>query len=588
MRAATPEQIDTYTRQGWWGTDTLIDLFLRQAESTPQVVALVDPPNRAEFTEGSPQRLTYAELRAQVDRLAAALVRLGVEPDQVIMVQLPNIAELVITYLAAARIGAIISPVPVQYRTHELRQVLALAEPSVYITARTFNGFDYLAMLDGLLPDFPSVRALIAAGANVPEGMISLDRLLAEPHDAEALAAYLRRHPLDANDVLTLCWTSGTEADPKGVPRSHNHWLSIAYVTVDGAELRPGDRLLNPFPLVNMSAIGGMLVPWLLTGGALVMHQPLNLGVFLQQIKQEGIHYTVAPPVLLNLLLLKPALLADADLSTIRCIGSGSAPLSPWMVLQWSERYGIPVLNFFGSNEGTGFVSTPGDIPDPSERARFFPRYGVPGWRWKLRNASALSTKLVDPETKAVITEPGVAGELAIRGPAVFSGYYKRPDLTARAFDADGYFYTGDLFAIAGEGGELNRYRFVGRWKDIILRAGMKIAPEELENLLADFPKIAECAVVGIPDRRLNEEQVFVVVVAKPGEQPALSEIVNFLKSKDIAAYKLPKKLVRVEALPRNPVGKVLKRALREKIEAALAVQQTAAEPEADELALPV
>lgn len=588
MRVATPEQIDTYTRQGWWGTDTLIDLFLRQAESAPQVVALVDPPNRAEFTEGSPQRLTYAELRAQVDRLAAALVRLGLGPDQVIMVQLPNIAELVITYLAAARIGAIISPVPVQYRTHELRQVLALAEPSVYITARTFNGFDYLAMLNGLLPDFPSVRALIAAGANVPEGVVSLDRLLAEPHDAEALAAYLRRHPLDANDVLTLCWTSGTEADPKGVPRSHNHWLSIAYVTVDGAELRPGDRLLNPFPLVNMSAIGGMLVPWLLTGGTLVMHQPLNLGVFLQQIKQEGIHYTVAPPVLLNLLLLKPALLADSDLSTIRCIGSGSAPLSPWMVSQWSERYGIPVLNFFGSNEGTGFVSTPGDIPDPSERARFFPRYGVPGWRWKLRNASALSTKLVDPETKAVITEPGVAGELAIRGPAVFSGYYKRPDLTARAFDADGYFYTGDLFAIAGEGGELNRYRFVGRWKDIILRAGMKIAPEELENLLADFPKIAECAVVGIPDRRLNEEQVFVVVVAKPGEQPALSEIVNFLKSKDIAAYKLPKKLVRVEALPRNPVGKVLKRALREKIEAALAVQQTAAEPEADELALPV
>ncbi len=588
MRAATPEQIDTYTRQGWWGTDTLIDLFLRQAESAPQVVALVDPPNRAEFTEGSPQRLTYAELRAQVDRLAAALVRLGLGPDQVIMVQLPNIAELVITYLAAARIGAIISPVPVQYRTHELRQVLALAEPSVYITARTFNGFDYLAMLNGLLPDFPSVRALIAVGANVPEGVVCLDRLLAEPHDAEALAAYLRRHPLDANDVLTLCWTSGTEADPKGVPRSHNHWLSIAYVTVDGAELRPGDRLLNPFPLVNMSAIGGMLVPWLLTGGTLVMHQPLNLGVFLQQIKQEGIHYTVAPPVLLNLLLLKPALLADSDLSTIRCIGSGSAPLSPWMVSQWSERYGIPVLNFFGSNEGTGFVSTPGDIPDPSERARFFPRYGVPGWRWKLRNASALSTKLVDPETKAVITEPGVAGELAIRGPAVFSGYYKRPDLTARAFDADGYFYTGDLFAIAGEGGELNRYRFVGRWKDIILRAGMKIAPEELENLLADFPKIAECAVVGIPDRRLNEEQVFVVVVAKPGEQPALSEIVNFLKSKDIAAYKLPKKLVRVEALPRNPVGKVLKRALREKIEAALAVQQTAAEPEADELALPV
>ncbi|MBL8156352.1 MAG: AMP-binding protein, partial [Anaerolineae bacterium] len=139
MRAATPEQIDAYTRQGWWGTETLIDLFLRQAERTPEAVALVDPPNRAEFTVGDPQRLTYAELRARVERLAAGLVRLGVGPDQVIMVQLPNIAELVICYLAAARIGAIISPVPVQYRTHELRQVLALAEPSAYLTARTFG-----------------------------------------------------------------------------------------------------------------------------------------------------------------------------------------------------------------------------------------------------------------------------------------------------------------------------------------------------------------------------------------------------------------------------------------------------------------
>jgi acyl-CoA synthetase (AMP-forming)/AMP-acid ligase II len=143
------------------------------------------------------------------------------------------------------------------------------------------------------------------------------------------------------------------------------------------------------------------------------------------------------------------------------------------------------------------------------------------------------------------------------------------------------------LFAIDGDD-ELNRYRFVGRLKDIIIRAGMKIAPEELENLLVEFPKIAEVSVLGVPDRRIGEEQVFVVVVPKPDMTPTLSEIVDFLKTKDIAAYKMPKKLVTVAALPRNPVGKVLKRVLKEKIETALSEHRAQLVFEADEIALPV
>ena len=242
------------------------------------------------------------------------------------------------------------------------------------------------------------------------------------------------------------------------------------------------------------------------------------------------------------------------------------------------------MLNFFGSNEGTSFVGAPVDIPDPAERARFFPRYGVPGYKWSLRYADGIFTKLVDPLTGEIITEPGTPGEMAIKSPAIFNGYYDRPEMTAKVFDDEGYFYTGDLFAIDGEGGELNRYRFVGRLKDIIIRAGMKIAPEELENLLAEFPKVAEVAVLGVPDRRIGEEQVFIVAVPKPEEKPTLSEIVDFLKTKDIAAYKMPKKLVTVAALPRNPVGKILKRVLKDKIVEALAAPET----EADEIALPV
>jgi acyl-CoA synthetase (AMP-forming)/AMP-acid ligase II len=579
MRLGTDAQIETYTRRGWWGTDTLTDLFRRNIERTPDAVALVDPANRTEFTSGPPLRLTYTQTAERIERLAAALVGFGVRQDDVVMVQFPNVVELVIAYLAASRIGALLSPVPIQYRTHELRQVMHIAEPKVFITTDRFNGVNHAEIVAALQPEFPTLQTVIAAGDDLPPGAHSLDAIFTAQPDTAALGAYLSTVSTSANDCLTICWTSGTEAEPKGVPRSHNHWITIAYVTTDGAELTPGCNLLNPFPLVNMSAIGGMLVPWLLTGGKLVMHQPLNLGVFLAQIRDEGIDYTVAPPVLLNLLLLKPALLANADLSTIKKLGSGSSPLSPWMVTEWKARYGIDVLNFFGSNEGTSFVSAPRDIPDPAERARCFPRYGAPGYHWSLRFADGIETKLVEPETGVQITEPGVIGQLAIKSPAVFSGYYRRPDLTAEAFDNDGYFYTGDLFVIDGAG---DRYRFVGRLKDIIIRAGMKIAPEELENLIQEYPKVAEVAVLGVEDRRLGEEQVYAAVVPKAGETITLSEISDFLKTKDIAAYKLPKKLVLTDALPRNPVGKILKRALKEKILAAMHGQSALA----DELAL--
>jgi acyl-CoA synthetase (AMP-forming)/AMP-acid ligase II len=565
MILSPEKQVREYAERGWWGRRTLIDLFLDNVERAPDAVALVDPPNRAQLLPGDPLRLTYAETKSATHRLAQALLEAGVGKDDVVMVQLPNVVELVITYLACARIGAILSPLPVQFRTHELRHVLGLTEPRVFITAGRFGDRDYVDMVESLRPEFPCVKQIIAVGDDLPSGVRSLAAVLETEADTAHVDAYAAEHPSSADDVFTICWTSGTVAEPKGVPRSHNLWIAIAYATVDAAGLRDGDALLNPFPLVNMSGIAGMLVPWLLTHGKLAMHHPLDLPVFLAQIGSEEIVYTVAPPVLLSLLLLRPALLENADLGHIRCIGSGSAPLSPWMVTTWQEEHDIPILNYFGSNEGTALVSDAVDIPDPAERALSFPRVGVPGFTWSNRVAAMVETKLLDPDTRETVTEPGVPGELAIRGATVFSGYWKRPGLTEKSFDAEGYFLTGDLFAIAGEDGD--RYRFVGRLRDLIIRGGMNIAPEELEYLLADHPKLQDVAVIGVPDgRRLGEEVVTAVVVPKEGEEVTLGDLVDFLKGKDIAAYKLPKKLVVLEGLPRNAVGKVLKREIRRRL----------------------
>ncbi len=567
MILSPDDQVLEYTARGWWGERTLIDLFLDNVEHSADATAVVDPPNRAALTPGEPLRLTYAAAKTATDRLADALLEAGVGKDDVVMVQLPNIVELVLTYLACARIGAILSPLPVQFRTHELRHVIGLTEPKVFITTRSFGEHDYVAMVRSLQPEFPSVRHVIALGDDLPDDVGSLADILNTEIDTSRVDAYAAANPSSANDVFTICWTSGTVAEPKGVPRSHNLWIAIAYATVDAAGLQDGDALLNPFPLVNMSGIGGMLVPWLLTRGKLAMHHPLDLPVFLAQMGGEEIAYTVAPPVLLNLLLLRPGLLENADLSHVRNIGSGSAPLSPWMVTRWQEEHHIPILNFFGANEGTALVSDPVDIPDPAERALSFPRLGVPGFTWSNRVADMIETKLLDPGTRAVVTEPDTPGELAIRGATVFAGYWKRPGLTEESFDAEGYFLTGDLFAIAGGSGD--RYRFVGRLKDLIIRGGMNIAPEEIEYLLADHPRIQEVAVVGVPDgRKLGEEVITAVVVPKEGEEVTLSDLVGFLKEKDIAAYKLPRKLVCVQSLPRNAVGKVLKREIRQQLAA--------------------
>lgn len=559
--------IQEFTDKGWWGTETLDELFRRNVKNTPDAIAVVDPANRADISDGAARRLTYAELDQVVDRLAARLLEAGLTKDDIVAVQLPNIIELVMVYLAAARIGVIVTPFPVQYREYEIEQLVNFVEAKAFLTVTRIAKHPNAEMVAALRPKLPSLKTIMAWGENLPDGVVGLDELMSAPHDEQKLANYLKdtSASISANHIFTICWTSGTEGRPKGVPRSHNDWLVPAAATVDAAELAAGNNVLNPFPLVNMAGIGGMLVPWLLTGGKLVQHHPLSLPIFLQQIATEQIHYTVAPPALLNMLLQNEALLTKADISSIKTIGSGSAPLSPWMVKAWQDKFNIKVLNYFGSNEGVTIVSGPQEIPDPEQRAAYFPRFGAEGYSWPARVSKCMQTKLVDLETGEVITEAAHPGELLIKGAAVFAGYYKADDLTQRAFDADGYFHTGDMFELGGEGDDLRYYRYVGRSKDLVIRGGQNISPEEIEGHIQGNPKIAEVAVVGYPDKVMGE-RLCACVVLRPDQQLTLEELVAFLKEKKIAAFKLPERLVVLDALPRNPVGKMLKYELRRRL----------------------
>ncbi len=555
-----PDKIAAYTTNGWWGTTTIDDLFRTQVGYAPDKEALVDPVNRTAFTEGDPRRYTYAELDTAVNRVAAALGGAGLGKDSIIGIQLPNTVDLVIAYLAIARIGAIASPFPIQYREYELESLLNHVGAQAFITAARILDRAAAQSIVDIKRSIPTLRTVFSTGSTLPEGVQSWDSILATPHDINALNRQLSTLKVDANDVYTICWTSGTESKPKGVPRTANDWIAIAYATVDSVQMTASDRLLNPFPLINMAGIGGMMVPWLLTGCTLIMHQPFDLPVFLKQATLEKATYTVAPPALLTLLLLREEILAQADISSMRVIGSGSAPLSPFMVKTWQVKHGIPVTNFFGSNEGIALLGDPAVIADPEKRALFFPRFGAEGFTFDTRISKGMKTRLVNPDTEEVITAPGIPGEMRIQGPTVFSGYYNDPDLTATSFDKDGYYRTGDMFEIAGENKEY--YRYVDRLKDVIIRGGQNISAAEIEGHLQGHPKLIETAVIGYPDEVMGEK-ICVVAVVKPGETLTLQDIHEHLNAKHVASFKLPERLKIVPALPRNPVGKILKRELR-------------------------
>jgi acyl-CoA synthetase (AMP-forming)/AMP-acid ligase II len=373
---------------------------------------------------------------------------------------------------------------------------------------------------------------------------------------------------ISADDIATICWTSGTEGLPKGVPRSHNHWIAISWAHLRGAGIQPGERLLNPFPLINMAAIGGCFMSWLHVAGTLVLHHPLDLPVYMRQIATERPHYAIAPPAILNMLLKDEALLAGVDLSSLRCLGSGSAPLDPDMIRGYHDRFGIEVVNIFGSNEGVSLLSNADNATDPEHRARLFPRWGRPEIAWPTPPPSKILTRLIDPATGEEVLEAGHPGEMQITGPTVFDGYFRAPAVTAQSFTPDGWFRTGDLFQLEGAPDDLRFYRFIGRLKQIIIRGGVKIAPEELDTVLSQMPGVLEGAVTGYRDDVMGE-RICAVVVPRAGSTPTLEAVRAHFAAEGLAIFKRPEKLLTVAQLPRNSVGKVVRSELAKLAEAA-------------------
>jgi len=556
--------IARYTRAGWWGQVTVDDLFRACVAAAGSQTALIDAPNRASFAYGTPQELTFVQTEVATNNLAAILLRAGVRKDSVVLVQLPNIVEIVIAFLACARIGAIVSPIMLAYGERDVRRIVNHVRPHCLLTLTNFKD------------QYPgeSARKICASIAGLHTTVLTLGNstndlgnLLEANENLDPLRAYLFDLKVDANDIVTMHWTSGTTGDPKCVPRSHNHWHGTGTCCTDAGGLQHGDRVLAPMQMVHTAGYSGLFMPWLETQGTLVLHNPFDMNIFLHQLESLKINHTVAAPAMLNALL-RNNTLDNHDVSSIRSILCGSAPLDSWMIADFKRRYNIEIVNAFGSTEGITMLSSPSITTDPHRRARYFPRFrgttnrGPEQKPWGIRIAAGIETKLVDLVTGAEITKAHEAGEFAFRSCALFPGYWTaQGTLDRRDFDADGFFRTGEIFEIAGDGEDADYYHYIDRLKDVINRGGVKIPVGELESAIQVLPSVREAAAIGYPDEQIGE-RICAVVALAPGATLNLPALKTALIAAGIAKFMLPERLEVVDTLPRNITGKILKREL--------------------------
>ena len=553
MQTTSKDKILRYEDRGWWSNETLISILKANLKEKPDQEALIDPSNRSNMVGGEVQRLSFREIDRLSDKLAHILYDLGLRQGDKAVVQMPNVVEIVLTYFAAGKLGLVLSPVAMQYRRFELTYIDETLLPKAYIAFEDFSSDNYGRANSECFRK--ECQSIILDGG---------DWSSQEVDNWSSFQFYLRTRKIDANDIFTICWTSGTTGRSKGVPRSYNHWLSSTLASEDAIRLSKEAIMLNPFPFINMAAIGGFLFYWLKLGAKMILHHPFDSEILLSQIQEERVQYTVFPPaVLTQLLHLKDHINGKYDLSQLSIVGSGSAPLAPSMISGFKSEFGIEVVNIFGSNEGMSLLSDPFDVPEPEDRASFFPRFGRSEFKWDNRVARQISTKLVDIDSGQEIVHQGQIGECLLKGPTVFDGYYNSPEDNKEAFASDGYFRSGDLFEIVGQ--ENQYYRFVGRRKSLIIRGGVNISPEELDEILSRHPSIMEGAVASYPDPVLGE-RICAFVVLHEGHTFSIDQLREFLGTLGVAKYKWPERLETISALPRNVMNKIDRQELQKKI----------------------
>jgi acyl-CoA synthetase (AMP-forming)/AMP-acid ligase II len=536
-RARYPRFSKEY-RQRWisggnWADRTLHDLFDETAAEAPDDVAIITLE----------RRYTFAEFKQGSDALAAGLVGAGVGPGDLVSVQLPNWPEMCFLQIALSRIGAVIQPLHLVFREREMRSLLHFCETDHAVVPETFGGYAYADVMRGIRGHLPCLRSLIVArGAAKREGEYSLDALIEEGRNHLDRLESVRPEP---DDVFYLNFTSGTEGNPKGFLHTHNTLVSLFRMAAQA--MKSIDPNMVNLACSPMTHSFGHFTTYQCVLGRIPMvlvdrYRPLDV---LQLIEREKVTAISGTPAHMIGVLDHPDF-EKYDTSSIKSASVGGARSSPDLIDRINRVWGCKSGNTYGMGETIMHTRTMGWDPEEKQRDTV----GKPMFGAEL--------KIVDPADRARELPAGEVGEICFRGPTLFVGYHKQPELTAATRDDEGWFFTGDL-GYADEDGYLC---FAGRAKEIINRGGSKIYPKEIEDLLSGHPGVSDVAVVGWPDDRLGETVCAYVVPS--GEAFGIEELAAYLDALKVTKYMVPQHLVFLDEFPMTPTGKVRKASLQE------------------------
>ncbi|MGB6207821.1 AMP-binding protein [Mycobacterium sp.] len=491
---------DAYGR-GWWVHTTLADSLIEAAQRTPLRTVLID----------GTCEIDCRGLYEQSSALAQAMLT-RMPPGSVVSMMLPNWHEAAIIYLASTMAGMVVNPILPSLRDRELLFILNDADTRMIFVPSVFGRHDYAAMLDRVVGqlDSPPEVVVVRGGTPLPA----------------ANSSPVQLPMLDPDAVRMILYTSGTTGRPKGVLHTHNSMHALICQIRDHWQVQPGDRFLVPSPIAH---IGGSIYAFecpLLLGTSAVLMEQWNADDAVDLIGAKHCsHIAGATPFLEQML--TAAERAGTRLPDLKLFICGGASVSPSLIRRatgYFER--ATVTRVYGSTEVP--VTTVGAPLDPDHAADTDGRAGFA--RIDLRG-----------------------GEIHARGPQMLVGYLHADD-EVESFDDDGYFRTGDLARWVDD----DYLVVTGRGKDVIIRNGENIAPKEIEDILIDYPGIAEIAVVGLPDARTGE-RACAVIVPMDQSRPDVASLRSFLQDQGVATFKAPEQVVIWEQLPRNDAGKVLK-----------------------------